>query len=26
VLARSLGDPSIFGRTLKALPATLLAR
>lgn len=26
ILARSLGDPSIFGRTLKALPDALLAR
>lgn len=26
VLARSLGDPAIFGRTLKALPDSLLAR
>lgn len=26
VLARSFGDPSIFGRTLKSLPESLLAR
>jgi hypothetical protein len=26
VLARSLGEPAIFGRTLKALPDDLLRR